>query len=157
MAIYYTDRSRSFSAADGHGVHRMELVAEAIVDVTTAMIDNANDEVGLFWLPAGAVVTGITASATDMDTNGTPGLAFDIGDDGDEDRLLVASNIGQAGTLSTALARTGHLYKYTARTRIKAYVQTAAATAAAGTLYVSVRYFVDPEYSTTALAASTTA
>ena len=108
-------------------------------------------------MPAGAVVTGAVIAATDMDTNGTPTLAFDVGDDGDEDRIFAASTVGQAGTLSMAMARTGLLYKYAARTRIKAYVQAASATGAAGTLYVVVRYFVDPEYSTTALTATTTA
>lgn len=157
MAIYYTDKSRTFGTRVGPGVHRQECIAEAIVEMTTAMIDNANDEVGLFRLPKGAVVTGVVAAATDMDTGGSPALAFDIGDDSDEDRLMAASTIGQAGTLSNSLARTGFLYKYTSDTLIKAYVQTAAATGAAGTLYVAVRYFVDPEYSTTALTASTTA
>lgn len=157
MAIYYTDKSRSFGPSVGPGHNRQELIAEAIVEITTAMIDNTNDEVGLFWLPAGAVVTGATIAATDMDTNGTPTLAFDVGDDSDEDRIFAASTVGQTGTLSMAMARTGLLYKYTARTRIKAYVQAASATGAAGTLYVVVRYFVDPEYSTTALTATTTA
>ena len=157
MATYYTDKSRSFGPAAGPGHNRQELVAEAIVDIATAMIDNTNDEVGLFWLPAGAVVTGATISATDMDTNGSPTLAFDVGDASDEDRIFAASNVGQAGTLSTAMARTAHLYKYATRTRIFAYVQAAAATGAAGTLTVSVRYFVDAEYSTTSLVASTTA
>ena len=157
MATYYTDKSRTFGPRVGPGGHRGLCVAEAIVEMTTAMIDNANDEVGLFRLPKGAVVVGATIAATDMDTNGTPALAIDVGDDADEDRFFAASTVGQAGTLSTAMARTGFLYKYTSDTLVKAYIQTAAATGAAGTLYVALRYFVDPEYSTTALAASTTA
>jgi hypothetical protein len=131
--------------------------AEAIVAMTTAMVDNTDDEVALFWLPKGAVVVGASISATDMDTNGTPTLAFDVGDTADEDRLIAASQVGRAGTLANALAPTGHLYKYTADTQIKAYVQAAAATAAAGTLYVSVQYFVDLEYSTTGVTATTVA
>lgn len=157
MAVYYTDQSRSFATSVAAGLNRQELVKEAIVAITTAMIDNVDDEVGLFCLPAGAVVTGATIAATDMDTNASPTLAFDVGDSGDEDRIFAASTVGQAGTLSTAIARTGHLYKYTAKTLIKAYVQAVSATGAAGTLYVSVRYFIDPEFSTTALTATTTA
>ena len=157
MAVYYTDKSRSFGTRVGHGQYRAEYVAEAIVAMTTAMIDNADDEVGLFYLPKGAVVVGATIAATDMDTNVSPALAIDVGDSGDEDRIFAASTVGQAGTLSTAMARAGFLAKYTSDTLIKAYIQTAAATAAAGTLYVAVRYFIDPESSTTALTASTTA
>lgn len=157
MALFYTDKSRSFGTRVGPGVFRQECVAEAIVAMTTAMLDNADDEVGLFFLPKGAVVTGITVSATDMDTNVAPALVIDVGDAADEDRLAAALTVGQAGTLSQALATTGMLYKYTADTLIKAYIKTAAATAAAGTLSVVVWYFVDPEYSTTALTASTTA
>lgn len=155
MAIYYTDKSRPYGSATGPGHNRQILTAEAIVAVTTAMIDNGNDEVGLFWLPAGAVVVGATIAATDMDTNGSPTIAWDVGDDSDEDRIFAASNVAQAGTLSTDLARTGFLHKYATRTLIKAYVQAVAATGQAGTLYVTVRYFVDPEFSTTALTAST--
>lgn len=157
MATYYTDKSRSFGPRVGVGQHRQIMTAEAIVAITTAMIDNTNDEVGLFRLPKGAVIVGATIAATDMDSNGSPTLAFDVGDDSDEDRIFAASSVGQGGTLSTAIARTGFLYKYTADTLIKAYVQAVSATGVAGTLYVSVQYFVDLEYSTTALTATTTA
>lgn len=157
MAIWYTDQGRSFGTRVGAGWNRNIQAATAVVAMTTTMIDNADDEVALFWLPKGAVVVGILAVATDMDTNGAPALAFDIGDDSDEDRLMTNSNIGQAGTASTTLAATGAMYKYTADTRIKAYVRTAAATAAAGTLSVAVEYFVDPEFVTTGATASTTA
>lgn len=154
MATYTTSQSTAAGVAYGPGVAREQIVIPAIVAMTTAMIDNANDEVGLFWVPKGFVVTGITAWATDMDTNGTPALLFDIGDDSDEDRLLAGSTIGQAATSSSAIATAGFLYKYTAKTLIKAYVKTAAATAAAGTLYVAVTGFVDDGYSTTALVAA---
>lgn len=160
MASYYVDTGRFASGIkQGFGPARTECVAVAIVAVTTAMIDNTNDEVSLFYLPKGAVVTGVQIYATDMDTNGTPTLAFDIGDSGDEDRLIAASTVGQAGTgnYTGLVAATGFLYKYTADTEIKAYVQAVAATGAAGTLKVAVRYFVDQDFSTTAQTASTTA
>lgn len=157
MAVYYTDTSRSFGPRVGGYGHRAPVTATAIVAMTTAMIDNANDEVCLFYVPKGTVVISATIAATDMDTNGTPALAIDVGDDSDEDRIFAASTVGQAGTWSNAMARTASLYKYTADTLIKAYIQTAAATGAAGTLTVTLTYFVDPEFSTTAATASTTA
>jgi hypothetical protein len=158
MALFYTDKSRSFGIRTGVGEARELIVAEAIVAMTTAMLDNADDEVGLFWLPKGAVIVGATIAATDMDT-GAAALAFDVGDATVENRIFAASTVAQTGaaTVSTAMARTAFLFKCTTDTLIKAFVQTAAATAAAGTLYVAVHYFVDPEYSTTALTATTTA
>jgi len=88
-------------------------------------------------------------SATDMDTNGTPTLAFDVGDDSDEDRIFAASTVGQAGTMSAAWARTAHGYKWTSATKIKAYVQAVSATGAAGSITFTIRYFVDPNFSAT--------
>jgi hypothetical protein len=154
MATYETDKSRSSGIVAGPGGHRETVTDFVSVAMTTAMLDNANDDVGLMYVPAGAVIISATLSATDMDTAGSPALAIDVGDSNDEDRLFAASTVGQAGTLSTALARTGHLYKYTSKTQLRAYIQTAAGTAAAGTLNFSVTYVVDPDYVTTALTAA---
>lgn len=153
MALYETDKSRPTGISVGWGNNRQTVTDFVSVAMTTAMIDNANDEVGLLYLPAGSIILSAVLSATDMDTNGTPTLAFDVGDTSVESRLFAASAVGQAGTLSSALARTGHLYKYSTRTQLKAFVQTAAATGVAGTLNFSVTYVVDPEWSTTALTA----
>lgn len=134
------------------GWARQKITLVAIVAVTTAMIDNANDEVGLFWAPKGFVPTGITFNSTDIDS-GTA-MVWDVGDDADEDRLLAAITTGQAAGTSTAIAVTGFLYKYTAKTLIKAYVNTAAGTPVAGTIKVMLDGFVDEEFSTTALVAA---
>ncbi len=152
MATYETSRSGLRAAVVGTGGSREIVCSTAIIALTTAMLDNANDDVGLFYLPAGAVITGILVGTTDMDS--ATALVLDIGDAADEDRLLAASTIGQTGVASTALARTGVLYKYTTSTQIRAYIQTAAGTPVAGTLSVAVFYFVDQNYSTTALVAS---
>lgn len=153
MATYETSLSRATTGTViSAGWNQNIVTATAIVAMTTAMIDNANDDVGLFYVPAGAVITGILVRATDMDS-GTA-MVFDIGDAADEDRLFSASTLGQAGGASTALAATGVLYKYTAQTQIRAYIATASGTPVAGTLYVAVSYFVSPEFNTTALVAS---
>lgn len=153
MAAYETSRSGIRGTVVGHGWAR-EIIALGSVSVamTTAMLDNANDDVGLFSVSAGAVVTGILVSATDMDS--ATGLVFDIGDSADEDRLFAASTLGQAGGASTALAVTGVLHKYTAQTQIRAYIATAATTPVAGTLKVVLFGFIDPGYDTTALVAA---
>ena len=152
MAIYKTTQSEVFGKTFGPGVARQPVHLAAIVAVTTAMIDNANDEVGLFWVPKGFIPTSITFNATDLD-DGTA-LVWDVGDDGDENRLMDGITTGQAAGTSVALAETGFLYKYTTRTLIKAYVKTAAGTPVAGTIKVLLSGFVDEEFSTTALVAA---
>lgn len=152
MAIYTTSQSAASGKTFGPGVARQRIDLVAIVAVTTAMIDNNNDEVGLFWAPKGFVPTALTFNATDLD--GGTALVWDVGDDGDEDRLLAAATTGQSAGTSTGLAATGLLHKYSARTLIKAYVNTAAGTPAAGTIKVVLSGFVDEEFSTTALVAA---
>jgi hypothetical protein len=149
MANYATQRTQGYGVRRGAGWSRQPIEDGVTISCTTAMIDNTNDSIELFWLPKGAVILGVVASASDMDSNGSPTLAFNIGDSGSNSRLMVATAVGQAGTLSSTLAPTGHMYKYTADTKLVAYVSTAAATAVAGTLTVSVRYFVDEGFSAT--------
>lgn len=149
MAIYTTQKSQTYGTVVGQGGSRAIVFDGVAVAMTTAMIDNANDEVELLTLPKGAVVVEVYFHATDMDTNGTPTLKFDIGDDGDEDRLIAATTVGQTASSTVSLATTGFMYKYAAATKIKAYVNTAAATAAAGTIYFGVQYFIDENWSAT--------
>jgi len=149
MATYETSLSNTSSGkVVGPGWHRQPLKLTAIVALATTMIDNANDDVGLFNVPAGFVVTGIGVDVTDMDS-GSAGL-IDIGDVDDEDRLIAALSIQAAG-YTTALARAGFLYKYAAKTQIRVYCNTAANTAVAGTLKICLEGFVDESFSTTAL------
>lgn len=151
MAVYETTKSATYGTSYGPGVARQVVVDTAIVALTTAMINNADDDVGLLWLPKGAVILGMTASITDVD-DGTA-FVLDIGTSGTEELLLANATIGQAAGISSTLASAGHLYKCTARTQLRAFISTAAGTPAAGTLKFHVTYFVDEEFSTTALVA----
>lgn len=103
-------------------------VAMAAADLVTAQVVKA------FVVPAGFVVTGIIAVASDMDTNGTPTLALSVGDAGSGTRYLSSSTIGQAGTTTQTLATTGLLFSNTVDTEILVTATTGSATAAAGTL-----------------------
>ena len=94
---------------------------------------------GALDLPAGVEVIGGAIWSTDMDTNGTPLLAFNIGDAADADRYFVASQVGRAGTASTDMAVTGYGFTTTAKTRVNVTVSAAAATAAAGTLNIALQ------------------
>ena len=146
MAIYTTQKTQTYGTVVGQGGSRNLVFDGVAVAMTTAMIDNANDEVELLYVPAGAVITAVELRCTDVDTNGTPTIKWDVGDDSDEDRLMAALTVGQSAATSTTLEATGFLYKYASATKIKAYVNTAAATAAAGTLYFRIGYFIDPNF-----------
>lgn len=103
-----------------------------------------NRTVALFRVPLGFTVTGMSVATTDMDTGGSPALTFKIGDTGDDDRLLAASNIAQTGTnnYTGLVPTTGLLYQYTAETEILFTCSAAAATAAAGTITIVVFGFI---------------
>lgn len=151
MAIYFTDKSQTYSIKKGHGVQSAPITDYSITAITTGMIDNANDEVALLRVPKNAVILAIKIRVTDMDSS--TGLLFDLGDDSDEDRLQAAFS-GQAAAEFVVLPVTGFLYKYTADTAIKLYVNTAATTGVAGTVYFSITYCIDEGFSTTALTAA---
>lgn len=151
MAIYTTDKSQTFSPRKGPGVHSMPVTDYTKVAITTGMLDNANDEVALLWVPKNAVILDVKIRVTDMDSS--TGLVFDLGDDGSEARLISAFS-GQAAAEFVTLAVTGFLYKYTADTLIKLYVNTAATTGVAGTVYFYISYVIDEGFSTTALTAA---
>lgn len=156
MAVYYTTKAPSNGGGPttGAGFSRGLVCLEAQVSCVAAMTDNANDDVGLFYAPAGFVVIGGTISSGDMDSS--TGIVWDVGIAGTEALFFASSTVSQAATLSTALAPAGHFYKFTARTEVRAFVNTAVSgTAATGTLKVALWGFVDPDYNTTALTAST--
>lgn len=152
MAVYETSKSAAYGTTYTQGQARGLVVDTAIVALTTAMIDNANDDVGLLWLPKGAVILSMGLSLTDVD-DGTA-FVIDIGTSASEELLVANATTGQAAGLNVTMAAAGHLAKMTARTQLRAFVSTAAGTPAAGTLKFHVVYFVDPEFSTTALTAA---
>lgn len=152
MAVYETSKSARYGASVGQGWSRQVVVDTAIVALTTAMIDNANDDVGLLWLPKGAVILSMGLSLTDVD-DGTA-FVIDVGTSASEELLVANATTGQSAGLNVTMAASGHLAKMTARTQLRAFVSTAAGTPAAGTLKFHVVYFVDEEFDTTALVAS---
>lgn len=112
-------------------------------EVTCSAAPGTSDTINFGYLPAGARVVLAVLESTDMDTNATPTLALNVGDADDADRLFAASTVGQAGTLSSAIAVAGAGKKYDSKTLITGTASTAAATGAAGTVYLSVFYVVD--------------
>lgn len=97
-----------------------------------------NRTVGLCRVPRGFVLTSISVTVTDLDTGGSPAIAFHIGDAADPDRIISAATTAQAGGTNTTLASTGVRYEFPDETEILWTTSTAAATAAAGTVTVDL-------------------
>lgn len=138
----------SFSATDylispakSHGINGMEQVSYASVAVTSAMA--TNDLLNFFYLPANARIIGATLKSSDIDTNGSPVVTIDVGDAGSTTRLFSASTVGQAGTVDVTMQAGGVFYKTTAKTLIYGTCHLQAATAAAGTVELAIRYVVE--------------
>jgi hypothetical protein len=111
--------------------------------VTIGTADNVTgNTVGAFMLPAGFVVTGLIAVATDMDS-GTPALVLTIGDAGNAARYFAAGTLGQSAGSSTTLASAGLLYKNTVDTEVLITVSTQSATAVAGTVDLRLIGYID--------------
>lgn len=106
------------------------------VSITTAAANGDTFDFGT--VPKGFRLLGATLESTDIDTNGTPTVTINVGDSGDADRIFVAATVGQAATLSSAIATTGFGYLYTADTVITGIIPTGPATGATGTLYLAL-------------------
>jgi hypothetical protein len=112
--------------------------------IPTTSIDDVGDIRRLYLFPSGAYVHDLRVTATDMDTNGTPTVAFDIavtdGSDVVKDTLIAATTIAQAGG-TARIANTG-VGQFVGDRYLVLKTTAAAATAAAGTLGVVVRYSI---------------
>lgn len=97
-------------------------------------------------LPRGARVLRVDMSCTDMDTSGSPALVFDVGDAADTDRFIDGTTVGQtggsisSGNVAGSAATLASHTAYTTETVISILAQAAAATAAAGTIFIAVYY-----------------
>lgn len=120
---------------------------EAAVAVATTNIDDVNDELRLIEFPDGNVyLFGLKIEATDMDTNGSPTLQFDIiTDDGSTERTLISnSTIGRAGGTDDLDADVDMDFLEVGGKFLAMKVDTAAATAAAGTLTARALIYINP-------------
>lgn len=141
-----TDRSDVPSAVGFKAVQNVH-VAKSI---TTAMLASGI-VTALIRMPAYTRYVDLYAKATDMDTNGSPALAIDIGIAGvsdttydDVDAFLDGSTIGQAGTggdQTMLAAGVGLLVPVDHYITLTA--ATAAATAAAGTLTLGIQCVIE--------------
>ena len=156
MATFYTNQSRDFGPRVGQGHSRVVISRQAKIACTTAMVA-VSQIVNVCWMPKGAVLLAARIASDDMDSNGTPTLAWHLGDSGSASRIFSASTVSQAGTLSLAFQPAALGYKWTADTLLFLTASTGAATAVAGNITVVLEYFVDVDFDTAALVATTTA
>lgn len=127
------------SHGDGSSVKCQRFKVSITAALTTA------DVIQFGYLPIYARVVDAVLKGTDMDTNGSPTLAFNVGDAGDADRLFAASTVGQTATIARMTATTGFGYRYDAQTMITGAPSTNAATGAAGALELFVWYVVEDD------------
>lgn len=122
-------------------------VIRQVITMATGDLD-ANDTWSIGYVPAGAKVLDVKLVFTDMDSGGSPTLAFHVGDSGDPDRFISGGAATAASTLSagnnaTAAANMAAHTAYTVPTLIYGTCSAAAATAVAGTIVATVFYSVE--------------
>lgn len=143
MATYQSQQVQDEMPIPSHGEASTVRCQRFKVTISAAL--TTADAIQFGYLPAYARVVDATIKATDMDTNGTPTLAFNIGDAGDVDRLFAATTAGQAAGITRMTASTGFFYRYDTPTMITGAPSTNAATGAAGTLELAIYYVVEDD------------
>lgn len=143
MATYQSQQVQDEMPIPSHGEASSVRCQRFVVTIGAAL--TTADAIQFGYMPAYARTVDATVQGTDMDTNGTPTLAFNIGDAGDVDRLFAASIVGQAAGIVRMTATTGFGYRYDTPTLITGAPSTNAATGAAGTLTLYVWYVVEDD------------
>jgi hypothetical protein len=146
MTAYNTSLYASKQPAANPGFYQVRTHLHATSPSATFAL---NDTVNVGYLPANAVVTGVSVkAASQLDSNGTPLLTVDLGIVGTTQLFMAASAlVGRAAGASfdTTMAAAGKLYKNTTGSQVAvvATIRAAAATPIAGTLEFEVSYFVE--------------
>lgn len=145
MATYRSQQVTDEMPIPSHGLGCSTYTQRFKITVTAAL--TTADVLQFGYLPQYARVVDATLKASDLDTNGTPTIALNVGDAGDADRLFAASTVGQAGTVARMSVATGFGYRYDTAggTMITGAPSTNAATGAAGTIELFVSYTVEDD------------
>ena len=102
MATYSSPQVTTAAPVPSYGHFQAVKVLRFPLTITAAL--TTADIFAFGNVPPGFRLSAATLVASDMDTNGSPTLAINVGDAGSGTRLFSASTVGQAGTSSTALA-----------------------------------------------------
>jgi len=134
-------------AGTGHGDFKSSTHLHAISGSISTWA--AGDTIAIGWLPRQAtVVSCILKAAGQLDSNGSPTLALDVGVVGTPQQFKAAvTTVGHASGASAdaTLTAAGYLYQNTTGQRVEVLitVHTAAATPVAGTLELDIEYYVE--------------
>src|SRR5687768_628100 len=109
MATYQSQQIANRMPIPSHGLGDAVHCQRFKVTITAAL--TTSDVIQFGYLPKYARVVDAVLKGTDMDTNGTPTLAFNVGDAGDADRLFAASTVGQTAVIARMSATTGFGYR----------------------------------------------
>ena len=107
-------------------------------EVPCTAAPTTSDTINFGYVPKNFRLALAILESTDMDTNASPTITLNVGDSGSASRIFSASTVAQAGTLSSAIATSGFGYKYTDKTLITGVPAANPATAAAGTIYLTL-------------------
>ena len=141
MATFTADEALSTEQPKTGGLAGNCKTVVGTYEITAALA--LNDVIQMVHVPDGATVVSTVLGTDDLDTNGSPTIVLDVGDDGDTDRFVDGATVGQAGgiTDTSDMAMTGFGYTYTADNTIDVLVQAAPATGAtSGTITLAVSY-----------------
>lgn len=130
MATYNSDQIAQNNLRVGPHVGISPICFYASITTTAAL--TTADVLNAFVLPKGFRVMYALLESTDVDTNGSPTITFNVGDAGSATRYFSASTVGQAGTSAAATATTGLGFINTADTLVTIVPQANAATGVAG-------------------------
>jgi hypothetical protein len=143
MATYQSQQVQDEMPIPSHGFGSSCYCQRFPVTITAAL--TTSDVIQFGYVPKFARVVDAILVGTDMDTNGTPTLAFNVGDAGDADRLFSAAVTGQTAVATRMTATTGFGHRYDDETLITGAPSTNAATGAAGTLTLYLFYTIEDD------------
>jgi hypothetical protein len=161
MATYTTTRGAATFPVSGPATQGVAQVAVGVYNYATNIA--AASIIEFCRIPAGATVYGGYVQASDLDTNGTEELDFDIGWAANATEVADPDGFGnfgaQTGDVSLHLPvagiwmpfaniiQTPGFKTFAAETTITGTIVTDAATLTAGYMKVVVNYIVDPNFS----------
>lgn len=146
MTTYSTDTyvAKRPPTSEGVAQNTLHMIGTAQLPASLA----TNDVINAFSLPVNAVVIGVTLqAASQLDSNGSPTLTFDVGISGTPQLFVAATNaVGRAAGVTgvSGVATAGTLYKNTTGKDLPIIVTVHAgpATGVAGALTLLLSYMV---------------
>lgn len=141
MTTYSSTQVTANNPMAAHGLASNVKVAYSSVATPSTL--TTTDTLNMHYLPPGARVLYSILKSTDLDTNGSPTIALNVGDAGSASRYFAASTVGQAGTSGVSTAVGGIDFLNTAKTLVTIVPSTGVATGAAGTVELTQFYVIE--------------